>query len=318
MKKMILIEGLPGSGKSTTAQWLHHSFKQSKISSQWFYELSEHHPLTYRSDRSKISGSQLLTESVDIWKRFIQSEMSQCEAIIIDSGFFQKNIMYMMNLNIDKKNIQKYAMKVEALISKCDTYFIYLDAGNAEMHMRGAFRARGKKFQNALTEWSNNTKYSVSKGYAGLEGCLKYWRDYKDLCDSIYKKSKFSKIEIGVTTGPWSEHYQALSRFLKVSNYENTNCSSILRAKLTGDYLMRDSDIVVSIKEKSDYLTITSLLHALEAESLMILDNSNRFFIRGHDVSLQFDKFRQGVAEVMKVSSSWSKLDGCVFERVTL
>ncbi len=147
---------------------------QSKISSQWFYELSEQHPLTYRSDRSKTSGSQLLTESVDIWKRFIQSEMSECEAI------------------------------------------------------------------------------------------------------------------------------------------------TILRAKLTGDYLMRDSDIVVSIKEKSDYLTITNLLHALEAESLMILYNSNRFFIRGHDVSLQFDKFRQGVAEVMKVSSSWSKLDGCVFERITL
>ena len=318
MKKLILIEGLPGSGKSTTAQWLHHSFRKSGLASRWFYELSEHHPLTLPSDEGKSSGSHLLSASVDMWKRFIRFEMNEYDAVIIDSGFFQKNILHMMNVNIGAKIIQNYASQVEALLSDCDTHFIYLDDGDAQMHMRRVFQARGKRFQNALTEWTNNTDYSTSKGYIGVEGCLKYWADYKDLCDRIYEKSQFRKIEIGVNTVPWAEHYQTLSRFLQVSNVDNSKGSPVLSGQVSGDFLMRNSDIRVNITEKSGYFTVKNLLHALEVESVLIPDGSNRFFIRGHDVSLQFEEFRQGVAHVIKVTSSWNQLNGRVFDRVTL
>ena len=316
MNNLILIEGLPGSGKSSTAHWLHHSFRQSRIPSQWFYELSEFHPLALRSNESKISRSQLPTKNIEVWKRFIQSEINECEVVIIDSGFFQKNIMHMMNSNIEIETIQEYARQVEDLVSECNTHFVYLDAGYAEKHLQRVFRVRGKRFQNALTEWSNNTEYSISKGYVGIEGCLKYWRDYKGLCDRIYERSKLRKIKVGVTNEPWSDHHQTLSRYLKVSNYNQSNYSPILSGKLTGDYLLRGSDIIVSVAERSGCFTIKNLLHALEAESLMIPEGSNRFFIRGHDVSLQFEEFRQGIAEVIKVSSSWNKLNGYVFDRV--
>jgi len=318
MKKLILIEGLPGSGKSTTAQWLHHSFRESGLASRWFYELSEHHPLSLPSDEGKSSVSHLLSVSVDMWKRFIRSEMNEYDAVIIDSGFFQKNIMYMMNVNIGTKTIQNYARQVEALLSDCDTHFIYLDDGDAHTHMRRVFQARGKRFQKVLTEWTNNTDYSTSKGYTGLAGGLKYWADYKDLCDYMYKKSQFRKIEIGVNTGPWAEHYQTLSRFLNVSNVDNSKGSPVLSGKVSGDFLMRNSDIRVNITEKSGYFTVKNLLHALEVESVLIPDGSNRFFIRGHDVSLQFEEYHQGFAHVVKVMSSWNKLNGRVFDRVTL
>jgi hypothetical protein len=317
MKKLILIEGLPGSGKSTTAQWLHHSFQKSQMSSSWYYELSVNHPLSYKFDKGNMTGSQLLTESLDIWQRFIHSSMSECEATIIDSGFFQKNIMHLMNLSVDAKTILQYASQVEALLSQFDTYFVYLDSSNAEVHMQSAFNLRGKRFQEALTVWANKTEYSASKGYQGTEGCLKYWRDYKSLCDRIYERLKFNKIEIDVATGQWSEHYRTLSRFLAVSNYENIDSASIVHGNLSGDYLLRDSDVSVKVTEMSGSYVIKNLLDVLEVESLMIPVGSNRFFIRGHDVSIQFDEFRKGVAGVMKVSSSWNKLDGCIFERIT-
>ena len=76
---------------------------------------------------------------------------------------------------------------------------------------------------------------------------------------------------------------------------------------------MRNSDIRVNITEKSGYFTVKNLLHALEVESILIPDGSNRFFIRGHDVSLRFEEFRQGVAHVINVASSWNQLNGRVF-----
>ncbi len=316
MEKLILVEGLPGSGKSTTAQWLYHSFCQSEIPSQWFYELSGNHPLSYSSDIDKISKKLILKESVDLWEAFAQSTIDDSKVTIIDSGFFQKNILRMMSMNINRNDIHNYALQVEVMIGKYDAHFIYLNSGDAETHMLKAYKKRGRRFQDALVQWSNSMEYSVCNGYMKVSGSLAFWRDYKELCDSIYRKFRLNKIEIDVAKEVWPEHYTTLSRLLGIKGYDNVNNSSAFHGKLSGDYVMRDSDFAVNIKERLGSFSITNLLHPLESESLMMPNGSNDFFIRGHDVSLRFGEFRRGLPEVMEVSSSWNKVNGRVFDRI--
>jgi len=42
---LILVEGFPGSGKSTTAQWLARQWQQTGRACRWFYEEQPDHPV---------------------------------------------------------------------------------------------------------------------------------------------------------------------------------------------------------------------------------------------------------------------------------
>jgi DNA polymerase III delta prime subunit len=43
--RIILVEGFPGCGKSTTAQWLARQFRAAGPPAEWFYEGQRPHPM---------------------------------------------------------------------------------------------------------------------------------------------------------------------------------------------------------------------------------------------------------------------------------
>lgn len=47
--KLIIVEGLPGSGKSTIAQFIAHQLQGNNIKAQWYYEVGLYHPLEFCS-----------------------------------------------------------------------------------------------------------------------------------------------------------------------------------------------------------------------------------------------------------------------------
>ena len=43
--KLILVDGISGSGKSTTAHFIHRQIEKNGIKVKWFYEQEDNHPL---------------------------------------------------------------------------------------------------------------------------------------------------------------------------------------------------------------------------------------------------------------------------------
>lgn len=317
-RKLILVDGLPGTGKSTTSQWLQQSFSQQCDSARWFYELARDHPLRHDSEIRKISGDELVFNCLRMWGDFVSFDITGYNAIIIDSGFFQKDVLYMMSQDVSEKEILAYSKNVEKLLEKFDSFLIYLSHGNTREHICETYKSRGSIFETALIKWSTNTRISKRKNYRGLAGSIKYWSDYKTLCDHIFSACSFSKVNIDISKREWTEYQSKLSSLFGLNN-------SLLELVLNsndvkwveGRYKMVATGRLVEVAEKQGELKITNLLHTLEDESVMIPSGQDAYRIRGHDVELQFNNVESKNSLSMKVKSSWAKIDGDCFQKVS-
>src|ERR1051325_8136278 len=91
--KLILIEGLPGSGKSTTAQKLANVISNSEIACQCFLEWSTNHPIQIGDDSQlgEIIATSINRESelFQKWQNFVQVQQTQELVTIMESRFWQ-------------------------------------------------------------------------------------------------------------------------------------------------------------------------------------------------------------------------------------
>ncbi|QSO55077.1 hypothetical protein JZ785_11360 [Alicyclobacillus curvatus] len=96
--KLILVEGIPGSGKSTTAQYISRCLEQNGIPSEWFYEENSNHPV-YAFDSlesmsvlvrrlSEGQFDEVIEGALDYWERFALHVQRSGRVTVIDSCLF--------------------------------------------------------------------------------------------------------------------------------------------------------------------------------------------------------------------------------------
>jgi uridine kinase len=88
MGKLILIEGMSGSGKSTAAQYLALAISQSGSKSDWYHEEQTNHPIyTEEYDRYLESGqvNKFVTKIISNWEKFLANTREDSVAHIFEA-----------------------------------------------------------------------------------------------------------------------------------------------------------------------------------------------------------------------------------------
>ncbi|MFD0618141.1 hypothetical protein ACFQZR_11760 [Paenibacillus sp. GCM10027629] len=105
--KIILVEGLPGSGKSTTAQFISQCLSDGGIANKWWYEEEEGHPVYMFNDDESMKEvindlangdyQKVVNNALEQWRRFSDSLMRIDQVILIDSTFRVFNLDLISN-----------------------------------------------------------------------------------------------------------------------------------------------------------------------------------------------------------------------------
>lgn len=76
--KLIIVEGLPGSGKSTIAQFIAHQLQANHVKAQWYYEVGLYHPLEFCSVAciDKYKNEEILNKYSD-FRTILENEMEE-------------------------------------------------------------------------------------------------------------------------------------------------------------------------------------------------------------------------------------------------
>lgn len=229
--KLILIEGIPGSGKSTTAQFLARRLEQRGIPHKWWYEEENGHPVYVFDDTESMqrivadlsNGNyrRVVEQALQRWKSFSSAVQSSDEVILVDSCLFGYLTWSLFPQNVPQDEILEYVREVERIISGCSPRLIYFCQRDVAAALRNICDRRGADTEHHFIHAAAESPYGKARGLAGFDGLSAYWQDYRTLTDTMYEHLSFPKISIDNSTGQWPLYYRQILDFLSIDGADD-------------------------------------------------------------------------------------------------
>jgi hypothetical protein len=227
--KLIFVEGLPGSGKTTTVSWPASRLQSERLIVNLFLEHQPEHPLNvgghlhptgYTTGEAffrRYTSASFVQESLQRWQAFVHTAL-QAEAIsVLDSYPFQNTVRLLLQLNATPDCIREYASQVEALVMPLQPvlmYFNHWDLIHAFHNLSHISAQRGKAWTDYVVDLVTHCPYAMARHLEGFSGALAVIRDYKQLTDSLLGQSRCPRIVLEDCAGDWEGCYQQIEAFL--------------------------------------------------------------------------------------------------------
>ncbi len=201
---MILIEGLPGSGKTSLAGYAQEIPQRSGITAEWFLEEHPDHPVFPREVRREQVRSDFPELCLERWRSFA-AECARSERIVILEGCaFQTTVRFMFANGLSLDRISAYYAEFEQTIAPLSPRLIYLFQADPGSFLREETMARrGPDWTRKVADYTTATPYARERGLSGLGGFISFWTEYGSLCDKLVEISALPRICIENSDQDW-------------------------------------------------------------------------------------------------------------------
>ena len=238
--KLIFVEGLPGSGKTTTASWLASRLQSERLLVNLLLEHQPEHPLnvggtlhpsgstTGEAFFQRYTSASFVHESLQRWHAFVRDAVQTVALSVLDSYPFQNSVRVLLQLNATPDCIEEYARHVEALIMPLQPvlmYFTHRDLSHAFHALSTISTQRGKAWTDYVVELVTHCPYAMARRLEGFSGALAVLRDYKQLTEALLRQSRLPRLVLQDCARSWAGCYQQIEAFLGLAEHA-TSCDS--------------------------------------------------------------------------------------------
>jgi len=237
VSRLIFVEGFPGAGKSTTAQFLARRFARGGGRVRWIYEGEVPNPLVPSQPAGgDQSWEQFADRRVARWRAFAAAADDQDVTLIPESALLQLPVFTMLRRNVDPSLIVALVARLVEAASPLRPRLVYLARRNPEAAFRALGESRGLAW--LLPHVANSVGYTFvqARGLSGLEGLLAYWRAHADLCGAIVDHLDMPKLVLDVDTGDWTERRRRICDFVNVPFEDEPSPEPAELARMAGRY----------------------------------------------------------------------------------
>lgn len=226
--KLVFIEGLPGSGKTTTAGILAAKLAQRGIGESCFLEAQAEHPLnvggalhpageTPGSDFfARYTPESYVEESLQRWRAYVTAAESADAVQILESYPYQNSVRILLQMDDPIDHIRAYASEVEDLAQPLRPVLIYLDRRDQASSLEAIARQRGAEWTAYVAELVAASPYGRRRGLQGIAGALEFMRDYKSAIDELLGRSRLPRLVLSDCAGRWDDCHRGILEFLEV------------------------------------------------------------------------------------------------------
>ena len=225
--KLIVIDGLSGSGKTTTAEWLTHQLKRRGIKNRYLPEYNTAHPLWWYEywdgrdyltpDFDNIPIERFIENSLARWSTFAESIDESIGLVLAESVFFQDAVAMFLMGDATPARLFAYAREVQQIAQGLNPVLIYFRQNDVAHALRRICTIRGADFEQELLTNMERFPYMKHRNLKGLDGLTVLWEDIHKLTDTIFEEYEILKLAIKTSGENWPKYQEQILEFLQLS-----------------------------------------------------------------------------------------------------
>lgn len=175
-----LIEGLPGSGKTSAAERLNARCSIDGLPSRWWLEESRDHPVLPATLRKKAKEPDFSDLCIHAFRNFIQTEAG---VLILEGSAFQNSVRFMFANARSEAEISDYLAVWADAVGAARPRLLMFEVKAPEDHYANFVAARrGAAWMEKLIAYVESTPVAEQSGWRGFDGFVRFWADYQQLC----------------------------------------------------------------------------------------------------------------------------------------
>ena len=223
--RLIIVEGVMGSGKSTLSAWITRQLCQHGYAAEHVPERFSSHPTSvtrtlphWRKIWLDISNDAFIAQSQANWRKLVESALTSSTIYVFDGQFFHGDMTNLMIANTPRHQLTAYIDSLAEILQPLQPTFIYLYQQDVSQALEGVAHERGASWLRLQIDWKVKSLYGAQHGYQGLAGWLQLYRDFRLLTDELYERLPMRKVAIENSAQEWQQYEVQVLDFLGLNS----------------------------------------------------------------------------------------------------
>ena len=287
--KLILVEGVPFTGKSTLSEYAALQIGLNGHAAEWVPEgvmLEKYFPhvLAVLDQTQSLSEESLWAD----WSTFVQTVKSAPATFVVDSAISYAAVYPLLAEDRPHATILAKVTRIAELCAPLHPRVIHL-MGDAERIARASIVERGDKWQKHLVGQSDATPYQKARGRSGVEGAIAFLHETQELMHVVLEAGGWQTLTLDVTSADWGSNRRAMLSFLGIGEVQvDPPALAAALQDYAGTYVEEDPDGTIGTLEVRVEQDQIALHEADMRLGPLVPVSATRFHLRATQLDVEF------------------------------
>ena len=219
--RLVIVEGIMGSGKSTTARWIAAQLEEAGLRALAITERVDPHPVRGTDGMEHwfqpwrdITTEGLIDRCLAKWRTFVAEAQATETIYALDGQLFHGDLTNLFLMKASRAAIAKYCETVADIARPLAPVLIYFYQADVARAIHTIAAERGEEWVKYQVDWKLQAPYSRRLVLTGLDGLVALYRDYRGLTDELYSRLDLPKLAIDNSQQAWDTYYQQIRAHL--------------------------------------------------------------------------------------------------------